>query len=210
MFFIQIFISFWMLLFLSFQSRANFNIGAEGGLTLPYETTIVGSIGALLNKNGLELDKTADYGNPNRIGLGGNIVAQLPINFVFSVTGTFGVWYYRNLNNFGLFTLHTLPINFGLRYNYKIFSIVGFYALETLTFLNFSRIESDINIGEEKYFVVFKDHFLLLGISPIMGFTINLSEKLLFELSFRTSYIFRQVADDMLYFNIFGGFRYSF
>lgn len=203
----------WIFLFLITTtviiSKANsIGLSIDGGITFPYETTIVGSISQLLEKNGLSLSEDADYGNPDRIGFGFNANAKILLTSKIRLTSSIGYWVYDNLNNFGLFTLKTIPLNFGLQYDYPLGILKGFIGFEQLLFYNISNISSTVIIGDKPYEVNFSEKFTLFGISPLFGFYIPIINNLQIETYHKLSLIFRKKYENMLYFNVFIGFRY--
>lgn len=191
-------------------SKANFYILTKGGITIPYETTIVGSIEKLLNKYGLELPADGDFGNPNRLGFGMNYSNGYNLTNSFSVTLTTGYWYYRNLNKYGLFTFKTIPFNIGIEHRILEFTDLKFLAgFEFPLFYNIARIESEISIpGNEKLQrVIFSDNFLLYGLNFNSLIEYLISERFSLNFSQIISYIPRS-NKPLLYFNYFFGFKY--
>ncbi|MGQ9818480.1 MAG: hypothetical protein ACUVQ1_00930 [Candidatus Kapaibacteriales bacterium] len=183
-------------------------ISIDGGITFPYETTIVGSISQLLEKNGLSLSEDADYGNPDRIGLGFNANVKFFLTSNIQLTSSIGYWVYDNLNDFGLFTLKTIPLNLGLQYDYPLGVLRGFVGFEHLFFYNISNISSNIMIGDKQYNVSFSDKLNLFGIAPIFGFSFPILANLQVETYHKLALIFRKKYKNLLYFNVFLGFRY--
>lgn len=203
----------WIVLFLVTTiviiSKANsIGLSIDGGITFPYETTIVGSISQLLEKNGLSLSEDVDYGNPDRIGFGFNANAKILLTSRFRLTSFIGYWVYDNLNNFGLFTLKTIPLNFGLQYDYPLGILKGLIGFEQLLFYNISNISSTVMIGDKTYDVSFSEKFTLFGISPLFGFYIPITNNLQIEIYHKLALIFRKKYKNMLYFNVFIGFTY--
>lgn len=192
-----------------FESESyNFNIGFDGGLTIPYETTIVGSIKQILEKNGLSLPENGDFGNPDKTGYGLNIKLNYKLTNQFDLTSIFGYWYYDNLNKYGLFTLKTLPFNIGIRYSFPVYFFYGFYGIESLVYLNLSDLTSTVEFGGNKYDVSFSDKFTLYGLSPLFGFSLPMTSYLHIESYHKISLIFRKTYKNLLYFNFFIGIRY--
>lgn len=203
----------WIFLFLiptivATSEARSIGLSIDGGITFPYETTIVGSISQLLEKNGLSLSEDADYGNPDRIGFGFNANTKIFLLKCLRLTSTVGYWVYDNLNNFGLFTLKTIPINLGLQYDYPLGVLKGFAGIEQLFFYNISNIRSTVVIDGKTYEVLFSNEFTLFGISPLFGFYFPISTNLQIETYHKLALIFRKKYKNMLYFNVFIGFRY--
>lgn len=200
-----------LLLFLSISNlKANFYLLTKGGITIPYETTIVGSIEKLLNKYGLELPADGDFGNPNRLGFGMNYSSGYNFTNSFSVTLTTGYWYYRNLNKYGLFTFKTIPFNLGIEHNILEFAHLKFVAgLEFPFFYNIALIESEVSIpGNDKLQrVIFSDNYLLYGLNFTSLIEYLFSERLSLNFSQIISYIPRS-NKPLLFFNYFLGLKY--
>lgn len=195
--------------FISFikLNAGTFKVTFDGGITFPYETTIVGSIQKLLEKNGFSLPENGDFGNPDKIGQGFNTNLNFGLNKKFELRFTIGYWHYDNLNKYGLFILKTFPLNFGLQYDYPISIFKGIIGFESLLYYNISNLTSTVEIQGNKFDVRFSDKFALIGFSPFFGIGLGINEIIDVEFCHKVAFIFREKYKNMLYFNFFLGLK---
>ena len=180
------------------------------GLTLPYETTIIGTIENLLKKYGLELPPDGDFGKPNRIGWGLNFSAGSTIFNKFQMSLNIGIWKYHNLNQYGLFKLKTIPINVGIEYRLLEFSPFNlFLGVEFPLFLNYTSIESEVKLPGKNtpQIITFLDNYSLYGLNFASNIDLNLIKSLDLSISQIISFIPR-TNKPLLYFNYFIGLKY--